>query len=260
MINRWKLIIEYNGQPYCGFQWQPDLPTIQGEIEKAILGFCQQEIKITGAGRTDAGVHACGQVVHFDLEYRKSDGIVRELSGFDFAKALNAHLFPQPISVLDAQIVSPDFHARFDAKKKHYLYRIINRPNRLALDLGRAWWIKKSLDISAMNEGAQHLIGEHDFTTFRDTKCQAKSPVRSIDELYVESEDILNGQAVTIHAKGRGFLHHQVRNIAGTLAMVGQGKWQADDVLVALEAKDRTAGGPTAPSDGLYMKSIEFKA
>ena len=257
-MTRWKIIIEYNGQGYSGFQWQPDVPTIQGEIEKALYNFCQQNIRIVGAGRTDAGVHANGQVAHFDLDYKTSDGQDRPLNGFDFAKALNAHLMPHPIAILDAQNVDDDFHARFGAKKKHYFYRIINRPNRLALDMGRAWWIKKPLNVTAMNAGAQHLIGEHDFTSFRDTKCQAKSPIRSIDELYVESKDILNGQEIIIHAKGRAFLHHQIRNIAGTLAYVGEGKWQPDDVLTALNAKDRTAGGPTAPADGLYMNKIDF--
>ena len=258
-MTRWKLTIEYEGTNYSGFQWQPDVPTIQGAIEKAIHDFCQQDIRIIGAGRTDAGVHACGQIAHFDLDYKTADGQDRPLDGFDLAKALNAHLLPQPISILNAEIVDDEFHARFGAKKKHYFYRIISRPNRLALDVGRAWWIKRSLDTVAMYEGAQHLIGEHDFTTFRDTKCQAKSPVRSIDKIAVEARDILNGQEIIIHVHGKGFLHHQVRNIAGTLAYVGEGKWRPQDVKTALEAKDRTAGGPTAPADGLYMNFICYQ-
>jgi len=257
-VTRWRLTIEYDGTNYSGFQWQPDVPTIQGAIEDAIKGFCQQDIRIHGAGRTDAGVHACGQVAHFDLEYQDKDGNERPLNGFDFAKALNAHLLPQPISILEAVVVDDDFHARFGAKQKHYFYKIINRPNRLALDQGRAWWIKKPLNVTYMNEAGQCLIGEHDFTTFRDTKCQAKSPVRSIDELYVESKDIVNGQEIIVHVKGRAFLHHMVRNIVGTLAYVGEGKWAIPDVKTALEAKDRTAGGPTAPADGLYMNSIDY--
>lgn len=257
-MKRWKITLEYNGQPYAGFQWQPDIATIQGELEKAIEGFCQQKISVVVAGRTDAGVHARGQIAHFDLEYKNAVGEDRPLTGFDLAKAVNAHLRPQPIAIVDAQEVSKDFHARFDAKQKHYMYRIMNRPYALALDAGLAWWIKKPLNVEAMREATQYLIGEFDFTTFRDSKCQAKSPVRSIDELYIETRDILNGQEILIHAKGRAFLHHQIRNIAGTLSLVGEEKWQPVDVRTALEAKDRTKGGPTAPSDGLYLNSIEY--
>lgn len=257
-MTRWKITMEYNGQPYAGLQWQPDLPTIQGEVEKAIENFCQQKISIIVAGRTDAGVHARGQVAHFDLDYKTADGQERPLTGFDLAKAINAHLMPQPIAIVDAQIVDNDFHARFGAKQKHYMYRIINRPCNLALDQGRAWWFKKTLDIEAMRDGARHLIGEHDFTSFRDSKCQAKSPIRSIDEIYIEEHDMYQGKEILIHVKGQAFLHHQVRNIAGTLTLVGEGKWHPDDVLTALEAKDRTKGGPTAPSDGLYLNSIAY--
>ena len=257
-MTRWKITIEYEGTNYSGFQWQPDLPTIQGSLEDALYGFCQKKIRIHGAGRTDAGVHACGQIVHFDLDYKTSDGDERPLDGFHFAKALNAPLHPQPISIVDAQIVDDEFHARFDAKKKHYLYRIINRPNRLALDQVRAWWTKKQLDTVAMYKAGQYLIGEHDFTTFLDTKCQARSPIRSIDKIDIEVNEILNGQEIIIHVRGRAFLHHMVRNIAGTLFMVGEGKWKVDDVKTALDAKDRTAGGPTAPADGLYLQSINY--
>lgn len=257
-MTRWKITIEYNGRDYAGLQWQPDIATIQGEVEKAIYKFCQQKISIIAAGRTDAGVHARAQVAHFDLDYKTSEGVDRPLTGFDLAKAVNAHLSPQPIAIVDAQKVDKEFHARFGAKKKHYIYRIINRPYGLALDMGLAWWVKRPLNIEIMNEAAQHLIGEHDFTTFRDSNCQAKSPIRSIDELYVESKSILNGQEILIHAKGRAFLHHQIRNIAGTLSMVGEGKWQPDDVLTALKAKDRAQGGPTAPADGLCLHAIEY--
>ena len=257
-MTRWKITIEYNGQDYSGFQWQPDLPTIQGAIEESIYKFCQQKISIIVAGRTDAGVHAYGQIAHFDLDYKTPEGEDRPLDGFELAKALNAHLRPQPISIVHAEKVDEDFHARFGAKQKHYFYRIINRPYALALESGRAWWVKPTLDIEKMNAGAKYLIGKHDFTTFRDSKCQAKSPVRSIDELYIESQDILNGQEIVIHVKGQAFLHHQVRNIAGTLSMVGEEKWTPEDVKIALEAKDRTKGGPTAPADGLYLGSINY--
>ncbi len=257
-MTRWKVTLEYNGGAYYGFQWQPDIPTIQGEIEAAIYKFCQQKISIVVAGRTDAGVHARGQIAHFDLGYKGADGEDRPLTGFGLAKAINAHLFPQPIAIIHAEEVDKKFHARFGAKQKHYMYRMINRPYSLALDKGMAWWVKKPLNIAAMNEAAKHLIGEHDFTSFRDSNCQAKSPIRSIDELYVESKNILNGQEILIHAKGQAFLHHQIRNIAGTLALVGEGKWKPDDVRVALEAKDRSHGGPTAPGDGLFLESISY--
>ena len=212
-MKRWKITIEYDGRAYFGFQKQPDVPTIQEEIEKAIQKFCQQKIDIVVAGRTDAGVHARGQIAHFDLDYRYADGSMREISNFELCKAINAHLALQPISIIDAQIVSEEFHARFGAKQKHYMYRIINRPYGLALDQGLAWWVKKELDVARMQQGAQHLIGRHDFTSFRDSHCQAKSPIRSIDEIYIESFPILNGQEVLIHVKGQAFLHHMVRNI-----------------------------------------------
>ena len=246
-------MIEYDGRPYAGSQRQPDRKTVQGELEKALTKFCQQEIKITAAGRTDAGVHAKAQVAHFDLDYGD-----RPLSGFDLAKALNAHLGSQPVSVIDAEKMDDNFHARFGALNKLYTYRIINRPYGLTLDQGFAWWVKRPLDIEAMRNAAQILIGEHDFTTFRDTECQAKSPVRTLDRLEIETIDILGGQEILIHACGRSFLHHQVRNMVGTLSLVGEGKWTKADVKVALEAKDRTAGGPTAPSDGLYLVKIDY--
>ena len=174
-MKRWKITIEYNGQGYSGFQWQPDIPTIQGAVQEAIYKFCQQKISIVVAGRTDAGVHAYGQIAHFNLDYKTATGEDRPLTGFDLAKALNAHLLPQPISIVHAEEVNKDFHARFGAKQKHYFYRIINRPYALALERGRAWWVKPVLDIKVMNEGAKHLIGKHDFTTFRDSECQART-------------------------------------------------------------------------------------
>jgi tRNA pseudouridine38-40 synthase len=247
------IIIEYHGGGYSGFQRQDDVPTIQGEVEKAITKFCQQEIKITGAGRTDAGVHARGQVAHFDLDYP------RGITGFELAKAINAHLVPQPISVVHAEEVREEFHARFGAKLKTYQYRIVNRPFKMAMDEGFAWWVKKPLNIEAMREGAKHLIGQHDFSTFRDSNCQANSPVRSVDEITIETSSIVNGYDILFTVKGKSFLHHQVRNIVGTLSLVGEGKWMSDDVKTALEAKDRTKGGPTAPAEGLYLESIDYK-
>lgn len=257
-MNRWKITIEYDGRPYAGFQKQLDIQTIQGEIELALYKFCQQKIDIIVAGRTDSGVHAFGQVAHFDLNYKDSNGNQREINGFDLAKAINAHLVPQPISIVYAEIVGEDFHARYGAKQKHYFYRIINRAHNLTLDQGRAWWIKKSLNVEDMIEGAKHLIGKHDFSTFRDSDCQAKSPIRSIDEIYIEQKEILKGHEIIIHVKGQAFLHHQIRNIAGTLSLVGEGKWAPQDVKNALETKDRTKGGPTAPAEGLYLHSINY--
>jgi len=258
-MTRWKITLEYDGRPYSGFQRQPDRKTIQGEIEKALYKFCQQKISIVTAGRTDAGVHAKGQIAHFDLDYTNPDGSPRTIEEFSMAKAINAHLMPQPIVVLKAEKVSNDFHARFGAKKKLYSYHIINRPYGLALDQGRAWWRKTKLDVVPMQEAAKILIGHHDFTTFRDAECQAKSPMRTLDDLCVESHDIMGGQEIIIHARGMSFLHHQVRNMVGTLTLVGEGKWSVADVKTALEAKDRTAGGPTAAADGLYLVSIDYK-
>ena len=254
-LQRWKITLEYNGANYHGWQTQDGVPTIQEEIEKALFQFCQQDIRVHGAGRTDAGVHAKGQVAHFDLDYGS-----RDLEGFDLMKALNAHLRPQPISVLNAEKVSSDFHARYGAKDKVYSYLIVNRRSFLALDQSRAWLIKTPLDTVAMQEAANHLIGTHDFTSFRATECQAKSPVRTLDDLRVEAReyDHFGGLAVLIHARAQSFLHHQVRNIAGTLALVGEGKWSPDEVRAALEAKDRKAGGPTAPPDGLYLIKIDY--
>lgn len=253
-MQRWKITIEYNGAPYHGWQRQVDVPSVQEAIENAIKDFCQQNITIHVAGRTDAGVHARGQVAHFDLDYK------RPIDGYDLIKAINAHLRPQPVSILKAEPVSDDFHARFSAKNKLYTYRIVNRTGFLALDQGLVWHVKKPLDTTAMHEAAQVLIGHHDFSTFRDSQCQAKNPMRTIDRLdvYTHSTDGCGGTEIRIDAEGQSFLHHMVRNITGTLALVGEGKWNKDDVRNALEAKDRTAGGPTAPPDGLYLMRIDF--
>lgn len=255
ILQRWKIVIEYHGAGYHGWQRQDGLPTVQEAIETALHKFCQQNIRLHAAGRTDAGVHARGQVAHFDLDYG-----TRDLTGFDLAKAINAHLRPQPVSVVAAMPVSSDFHARYHAVNKLYQYRIINRPGFLALDRGLAWQYKKSLDIAKMQEAAQNLVGHHDFTTFRASNCQAKSPVRTLDRLEVRMcpYDSYGGQEVIIEAEGRSFLHHQVRNMVGTLALVGEGKWSPDDVKTALAAKHRAAGGPTCPPDGLYLMRIDY--
>ena len=255
MQKRWKITIEYKGTDYYGWQRQPNVPTIQQAIEEAIYKFCQKEIGILCAGRTDAGVHATGQVAHFDLDYGE-----RALDGYSLTKALNAHLRPQPIAIVHAEEVADDFHARFDAVNKLYRYRIIQRTGFLALEQGLAWHFKRPLDIEAMREAAKYLLGKHDFTTFRDNECQAKSPVRTLDRLDIIERpyDVCGGKEIMIEPEAQSFLHHQVRNMVGTLALVGEGKWKPEDVKTALEAKSRTAGGPTAPSDGLYLVRVDY--
>lgn len=255
-VKRWKLTIEYRGTDYCGWQRQEDgLPTVQQTLEDAIYKFCQQNITTTVAGRTDAGVHATGQVLHLDLDYGD-----RPLTGFELLKALNAHMRPAPVSVIGAEIVADDFNARFDATNKLYRYRILQRPAFPALEKGLVWHVKKQLDVDAMQAGAQYLLGRHDFSTFRDSQCQAKSPVRTLDrlEIFAREYDVTGGREVIMEAEAQSFLHHQIRNFIGTLALVGEGKWQPEDVKAALEKKDRTAAGPTAPADGLYLMRVDY--
>lgn len=254
-MHRWKIIIEYNGAGFSGWQRQKNAISVQQVLEEALYKFCQQKIVIHVAGRTDAGVHALGQVAHFDLDYG-----ARSLEGFDLMKALNFHLLPHPICIIAAHKVDADFHARFHAVNKLYRYRIIQRPSFLALDRGTAWHFKRALNISAMQEAAQHLLGHHDFTTFRASECQAKSPIRTLDRLDITARpyDGQGGREIILETEGRSFLHHQVRNMVGTLVLVGEGKWQPDQVKLALDAKDRKAGGPTAPPDGLYLVRIDY--
>lgn len=255
-MTRWKLTIEYVGTNYSGWQRQEQgVPSVQAAIEEAIKKFCQQDITIHVAGRTDAGVHAKGQVAHFDLDYG-----TRKLEGFDLMKALNAHLKPQPVGIIKAEVVADDFHARFNAKNKLYRYRILNRSAFPTFEQGLVWHFKRPLDVAAMKEAAKHLIGHHDFTTFRDSECQAKSPERTLDRLEITDKDYdeSGGREILIEAEARSFLHHMMRNIAGTLVMVGEGKWQPADVKTALEARDRTKGGPTAPPDGLTLVRVDY--
>lgn len=248
-MTRWKLTIEYNGAPFFGWQAQPGQPTVQGAIESAIQKFTNREIRIHAAGRTDTGVHARGQVAHFDLDYGD-----RPVTGHDITRAINAHLRPQPVSILQAQEADPDFHARFMAKNKLYRYKIVNRSSPLGIDQGFAWHLWKPLDEAAMHGAAQLLIGQHDFTTFRDSDCQAKSPVRTISRISITR----HGENIYMEAEARSFLHHQVRNMIGTLAMVGDGRWTKADFKKAFEAKDRTKGGMTAPPDGLTLVRIDY--
>lgn len=255
-MKRWKFIIEYNGGRFAGWQRQEDgIATIQAAIEQAIFKFSGQQITLHVAGRTDAGVHARGQVAHADLAPFK-----KPMEGFEVAKAINAHLRPRKISVVKAEVVDSEFHARFHAVNKLYRYRILCRPAPPALERGLVWHHKRPLDEKAMAAGAKFLLGHHDFTTFRDSACQAKSPMKTLDRLDVQTFDYdgCGGREIIIEAEGRSFLHHQVRNMVGALALVGEGKWQPLDIKTALEARDRKAGGPTAPADGLYLMRIDY--
>jgi tRNA pseudouridine38-40 synthase len=244
---RYRLTIEYDGRPYHGFQAQDGLPSIQGSIERAVKGFTGQTLRLHAAGRTDAGVHATGQVIHLDLEKAWAPEVVRD--------ALNAHLVPEPIVVLEASVAPEGWHARFSARERRYLYRILNRKGPPALDQGRVWHVKKPLDAAAMHAAAQLLVGHHDFTTFRDLGCQAKSPMKTLDLAAVRRE----GDCVLLEFASRSFLHRQVRSMTGSLAQVGVGSWTADDLKDALEARDRRACGPVAPAGGLYLTYVGYE-
>ena len=243
---RYKLIIEYDGTPFSGWQIQADRLTVQGALTTAVAALTGEEILVQGAGRTDAGVHARAQVAHVDLSRDWETDTIRD--------ALNAHLRPHPVAVLAAERVGDDFNARTSAIKRHYRYIIVNRRPDLTLERGQAWRIPRPLDAPAMREAAQRLVGKHDFTTFRSTECQAKSPVKTLDQLDVVRE----GDRVYVIASARSFLHNQVRSMVGSLVMVGDGKWSADDLAAALAARDRTACGQVAPPDGLYLMSVDY--
>ena len=243
---RYRLTIEYDGRPYNGFQAQAVLPSVQVALERAVTAFCGERAVINAAGRTDTGVHATGQVVHFDLERAWPEATVMN--------AMNAHLLKEAVVVLDAALAAQDFHARFSAKGRAYLYRILNRPAPPAVERGRVWHVKKPLDAEAMHAAAQALIGHHDFTTFRDAGCQARSPIKTLDQARVWRE----GEEVRLSFAARSFLHRQVRSMTGSLAEVGVGRWTPADLQAALEAKDRKACGRVAPAEGLYLVGVEY--
>ena len=244
---RYKLTIEYDGSPFAGWQIQAELPTVQGVLTAAVEALSGEKTLVQGAGRTDAGVHARGQVAHVDLAKDWDTDTVRD--------ALNAHLRPHPVAILAAERAADDFNARTSAIKRHYLYRIINRRADLTLDAGYAWRVPRPLDAAEMHAAAQRLVGKHDFTTFRAAECQAKSPVKTLDRLDVSRE----GEMIVVRAGGRSFLHSQVRSMVGSLKLVGEGKWTPRDFREALDSADRARCGPLAPPEGLYLVKVDYE-
>jgi tRNA pseudouridine38-40 synthase len=246
-VTRWKLTIEYDGRPFVGWQRQADgMATVQGALEDAVFAFCGERIAVHGAGRTDAGVHAQGQVAHVD--------ILKETTAQVVCDALNAHLRPAPVAVLQAEAVGDDFEARFGAVRRAYRYVIVNRRAPLTVAAGLAWRVAVPLDADAMQAGARLLIGRHDFTTFRAAQCQAKSPVRSVDTISVTRD----GERIAIDVAARSFLHSQVRAFAGSLKLVGEGRWAPEEIGAALAARDRARCGPVAPPDGLTLMQVDY--
>ena len=243
---RYRFTVEYDGASYNGFQAQKDQPTVQGALENAIKAFSGQDVRIAAAGRTDTGVHATGQTCHVDLD--------KDWPARTVMNAMNAHMLGERVSVLDCVPVSDDWHARFTANGRKYLYRILNRAGRPAIEQGHVWHVKKELDAEAMHVAAQYLLGQHDFTTFRDAQCQAQSPIKSMDVARVTRV----GDEVHLVFEARSFLHRQVRSMTGSLAEVGLGRWSPEQFKAALDAADRIRCGPVAPSDGLYLTGVTY--
>ena len=244
---RFKLTIEYDGTPYVGFQRQANGPSVQGELEDALAKLKAGPIVVRGAGRTDTGVHATGQVIHIDLD--------RDWTADKLRDALNFHLKPAPVAAIEVEIAAPEFDSRFSAKARHYLYRIIDRRAPLAVELNRAWHVPTRLDVDAMNRAAKILVGHHDFTTFRSAHCQSKSPEKTLDRLDAVrvGEDLIE-----IRASARSFLHNQVRSMVGSIKLVAEGKWDEEKLRAALDARDRTRCGAVAPSAGLYLTQVDY--
>ncbi|MEP0942392.1 MAG: tRNA pseudouridine(38-40) synthase TruA [Rhizobiaceae bacterium] len=251
-MQRYSFLIEYEGGPYKGWQRQEDMPSVQGALEAALEKLGEPQRLVQGAGRTDAGVHALGQVAHVDLE--------RPWKPFRLMEALNAHLRQsrETVAILDCDTCSDEFHARFSARGRRYVYRIISRRAPLTVERQRAWNVKIPLDVEAMDSAAKVLLGEHDFTTFRSTECQAKSPIKTLDTLDVKTRNLHGLEVIEITTTARSYLHNQVRSFAGSLKAVGEGRWSADDLAAALEARDRTACAPVAPAHGLYLVSVSY--
>ncbi|MTH62663.1 tRNA pseudouridine(38-40) synthase TruA [Paracoccus shanxieyensis] len=250
---RYALLIEYDGSPFAGWQAQADQPSVQGAIESALArldpGF-RDGARIAAAGRTDAGVHASGQVAHADLQ--------RDWDPFRLSEALNWHLKPAPVAILAAARVDEAFHARFSATERRYTFRLVARRAPVTHDRGRVWQVLGPLDADAMRAGAAHLLGQHDFTTFRSTMCQAKSPVKTLDQIQIEELPLPQGREYRFHLRARSFLHNQVRSIVGTLERVGAGSWHPDRVAEAIAARDRAACGPVCPPQGLYLTGVGY--
>jgi tRNA pseudouridine38-40 synthase len=245
---RYQLTLEYDGGPFRGWQRQRDGESVQQTLEDAVRRFCNEDVQVVGAGRTDAGVHASGQVAHLDL--------TRVVTPETLRNALNHHLRPRPVVVLRATVAADDFHARYSATARHYVYRIVNRRAPLTLEAGRAWQVPAPLDAEMMHEAAQRLVGRHDFSSFRGALCQAKSPVKTLDRLAVKR----HGERLEIVALARSFLHHQVRNLVGTLKLIGEGRRPVGHIEAVLAARDRAAAGPTAPACGLYLVRVDYGA
>ena len=243
---RYKLTIEYDGKPFCGWQRQAHDLSVQQVLEEAIARMSGETVTVQAAGRTDAGVHALGQVVSFSF--------IKRWDSFRIREALNFHTKPHPVSIVTVEAVSDDFEARFSAIARHYEYRILNRRGRPALDTGRVWHVPKPLDTDAMHAAAQLILGKHDFTTFRAAECQAKSPDRTLDVFNVARQ----GEIILVTAKARSFLHSQVRSMVGSLKLVGEGRWTPRDFRAALDARDRSKCGPLAPPDGLYLTKVDY--
>ncbi|NKX43378.1 tRNA pseudouridine(38-40) synthase TruA [Roseicyclus persicicus] len=247
---RYALLLEYDGAPFAGWQRQSGLPSVQGAVEAALARLEPDVPSIAAAGRTDAGVHATGQVAQADM--------ARDWDPFRLSEALNWHLKPEPVAVVGCARVADDWHARFSAVERRYTYRVICRRAPLVHDRGQAWLVKGDLDVDAMQAGAAQLVGRHDFTTFRAAMCQAASPVKTLDEVTVEEVARANGREIRFHLRARSFLHSQVRSIVGTLERVGAGAWAPGDVGAALRAADRAACGPVAPPDGLCLTGVGY--
>ena len=243
---RYKLTLEYDGTPFIGWQRQQGHLSVQGVLEDALKIALRESVTVWGSGRTDAGVHALGQVAHIETNHA--------LDTYRLFESLNALVRPYPIAIKSIEEVTDTFHARFSAKKRHYIYKVQNTPYPAIIMKNYAWWVRPALDTNKMQKAANFLLGKHDFSTFRASECQAKSPVKTLDSFTI----IRNGEIIEFHVAARSFLHHQVRNMVGTLVLVGQGKWSLAKFQKAFEAKDRTKGGPTAPPEGLFFESVEY--